>query len=135
MVGQVKYLEWVTRDMLRAEPGARFVFGDNCQRVGMGGQAAAMRGEPNAIGIATKFAPGMGDGDFYHEGSIAALQSVTFDLSLVSAALVRGLTVYVPRDGLGTGLSQLPQRAPSLMNLIVAFFRACPGEPCEWEFV
>lgn len=26
-------------------------------------------------------------------------------------------------------------RAPSIANLITSFFRACPGEPCPWEFV
>lgn len=135
MVGQVKYLNWITRDMLRSAPDSRFVFGDNCQRVGLGGQAGAMRGEPNAIGVATKFAPGMADSDFYRDGSIAALQSVSFDLNLVAQALVGGRTIYVPRDGLGTGLSELPQRAPALANLITAFFHACPGEPCPWSFV
>jgi redox-sensitive bicupin YhaK (pirin superfamily) len=29
-----------------------FVFGDNLRRTGFGGQAAEMRGEPNAVGIA-----------------------------------------------------------------------------------
>ena len=121
--------------MLRAEPEAFFVFGDNTRRVGMGGQAASMRGEPNAIGVATKFSPGMADADFYTSGDMRALDAVLDDLSEISVALVEGHTVYVPRDGLGTGLSELPQRAPSIANLITAFFRACPGEPCPWEFV
>lgn len=131
----IKYLDWITRDMLRAEPEAFFVFGDNTRRVGMGGQAASMRGEPNAIGVATKFSPGMADADFYTSGDMRALDAVLDDLSEISVALVEGHTVYVPRDGLGTGLSELPQRAPSIANLITAFFRACPGEPCPWEFV
>lgn len=134
MAGEVKYLDWITRDMLRAEPDARFVFGDNYLRVGMGGQAGAMRGEPNAIGVATKRAPGMADGDFY-SGSPADTEVVLFDLGAVIRALDDGRTVYVPRDGLGTGLSELPTRAPALANLITAFFHACPGEHCPWEFV
>jgi len=44
----------ITRQMLRAEPGTLWVFGDNLQRKGLGGQAKEMRGEPNAIGIPTK---------------------------------------------------------------------------------
>lgn len=133
MPGQAIYLSWITRDMLRAEPDAVFVFGDNCQRVGMGGQAGAMRGEPNAIGVATKFAPGMSDRDFYSDGDPRALSTVAFDLHLVASRLLDGCTVYVPRDGLGTGLSELPKRAPAIANLITAFFRACPGEACPWE--
>lgn len=131
----IKYLDWITRDMLQAEPGARFVFGDNARRVGMGGQAASMRGEPNAIGVATKHAPGMGAADFYSEGDLTAISVVIDDLRAVGGALHDGRTVYVPRDGLGTGLSELPQRAPSIANLITAFFRACPGEACQWEFI
>ncbi|HMO74042.1 MAG TPA: hypothetical protein PKD48_01730 [Sphingopyxis sp.] len=121
--------------MLRADPDAIFVFGDNAQRVGMGGQAKEMRGEPNALGVATKFAPGGFDSDFYSEGNLRAIATVLDDLSLVGRQIADGRTVYVPRDGLGTGLSELPFRAPSIANLITAFFRALPGEPCAWEFI
>ncbi len=40
--------------MVRAEPETYWVFGDNLERRGLGGQAKEMRGEPNAIGIVTK---------------------------------------------------------------------------------
>ncbi len=41
----------------------------------------------------------------------------------------------LPADGLGAGLARLPEFAPDIANLITAFFRACPGERCPWEFV
>lgn len=125
----VKYLDWIERRMLRAEPEARFVFGDNTIRAGLGGQAGAMRGEPNAIGVATLYAPGR----FYNPDDPAALSVVAEDLAVVAAALREGRTVYVPRDGLGTGLGRLPEHAPNLHRLIVAFFRAASGEPCPWR--
>lgn len=125
----VRYLSWITRDMLKAEPQARFVFGDNMLRIGLGGQAAAMRGEPNAIGVATLYAPG----EYYRADDPAALETVAADLAKVAGALAAGRTVYVPLDGLGTGLGRLPQNAPALHRLIVAFFRAAPGEPCPWK--
>ncbi len=125
----VRYLSVISRGQVRAEPEARFVFGDNCARVGYGGQAAAMRGEPNAIGVATLYAPG----DFYRPHDPLALETVTGDLTNVAMALTEGRTVYVPRDGLGTGLARLPQHHPALHRLIVAFFRAAPGEPCPWK--
>lgn len=124
----VRYVAWYTRDMLRAEPDARFVFGDNCRRIGHGGQAAACRDEPNAIGVATLHAPG----DYYRAGDPTALQTVIADLANVAAALVAGRTVYAPVDGLGTGLARLPEHAPDLHRLIVAFFHAAPGDPCPW---
>lgn len=124
----VRYLGWITRDMLRASPDTVFVFGDNRERHGMGGQAGAMRGEPNAIGVATLYAPG----DFYRPDDPLALATVASDLYRVALALADGRDVVVPRDGLGTGLARLPENAPALHRLIVAFFRAAPGEPCPW---
>jgi hypothetical protein len=131
----IKYLKWITRDMLRADPDAVFVFGDNAKRIGMGGQAASMRGEPNALGVATKFAPRMNDADFYATGNLRAIAIVMDDLCLVGLHLAQSKTVYVPFDGLGTGLSELPKRAPAIANLITSFFHACPGDPCPWEFI
>ena len=125
----VKYLDWITRNMLRAEPEARFVFGDNMRRTGFGGQAGEMRGELNAIGVATLYAPG----SYYRPDDPAALAVVVHDLTKIGRALCDGRTVYVPRDGLGTGLAHLPENAPALHRLIVAFFKATPGEPCPWK--
>ncbi len=48
------YIKKYTRAYIRAHPDWLFVFGDNMMRRGFGGQAAEARGEPNAIGIATK---------------------------------------------------------------------------------
>lgn len=112
----VRYLDWITREQLRAEPEARFVFGDNRERTGYGGQAGAMRGEPNAIGVATLYAPG----EFYRPDDPLALATVCGDLLQVASAL-------------GTGLARLEENAPALHRLIVAFFRAAPGEPCPWR--
>lgn len=125
----VAYLDWITRDMLRTEPDSRFVFGDNTARVGMGGQAKEMRGEPNAIGVATLFAPGV----FYCPNDPDALEAVINDLKKVALELSLGRIVYVPTDGLGTGLAHLTEKAPALHRLIVAFFRAAPGEACPWK--
>lgn len=124
----VRYLDWYTRERLRAEPEALFVFGDNAERVGHGGQAAACRGEPNALGVATLHAPGR----FYRAEDPAALLILSVDLARVASALAAGKLVYAPRDGLGTGLARLPVTAPALHRLIVAFFHAAPGEPCPW---
>lgn len=125
----VKYAQWYTRELLRAEPDARFVFGDNCRRIGYGGQAAACRDEPNAIGVATLIAPGR----YYAAGDPVAFGWVVHDLHQVAVALAEDRIVYAPVDGLGTGLARLPEHAPELHRLIVAFFRAAPGEPCPWK--
>lgn len=131
MTGHVTYLPWITRDMLQADPEARFVFGDNAERWGLGGQAKEMRGEPNAIGVATLWSPG----EFFSAGNAVAVRTVMLDLRQVGVALLEGRKVIVPADGLGTGLAHLAENAPAIANLITAFFHACPGERCKWEFI
>jgi hypothetical protein len=130
----VKYVKLITREMVQAEPDARFVFGDNLQRFGLGGQAGAMRGEPNAIGVATKRAPGRDDEDFFADTD-ECRSTILDECRQVRAALDEGRTVYVPADGLGTGLSELPTRAPGLAQLLVDTFRGFDGEPCPWADV
>jgi len=130
----IKYVKFITREMVQAEPDARFVFGDNLARVGLGGQAGAVRGEPNAIGVATKRAPGMADGDFFTD-TADCRDAVLADLRAVRKAIDEDLIVYVPADGLGTGLSELPTRAPKLAQLLVDTFRRFDGEPCPWPDV
>lgn len=44
----------IYRADLAMNPKVLYVFGDNLERKGFGGQAYEMRGEPNAFGIATK---------------------------------------------------------------------------------
>jgi hypothetical protein len=45
-----------TAELLVAHPHTLFVFGDNVQRYGKGGQAM-IRDEPNALGVATPPSP------------------------------------------------------------------------------
>lgn len=126
----VRYIKFITRDMLKSAPESRFVFGDNIARVGFGGQAREMRNEPNAIGVATLYAPGV-----FYDGSTTILPAVASDLCVVANALNAGRDVVVPLDGLGTGFGRLIEHRPDIHNLIVAFFRACDGESCPWQYV
>lgn len=96
-----------------ANPHLLYVFGDNLQRVGMGGQAGAMRGEPNAHGIATKCSPGMSPYDFFI-GSDQDFLSVESDIGALQAKLTGYSGLVVPLDGLGSGLAELDIRAPKL---------------------
>lgn len=132
----IVYSDWITRKMLRAKPDALFVFGDNAERKGFGGQAREMRDEPNAIGIATKWAPGMAEKDFFSETTAAdlarALDVMGVDLEKIRRALLQGKTVIVPSAGLGTGLSQLPTRAPTIYRELWRFFNDNSIDGCHW---
>jgi hypothetical protein len=113
----------VYRWMLRQHPDITFVFGDNVLRVGMGGQAKEMRGEPNALGIPTKYSPGMGEQDFFSDRNAARIVKlyILAPMLRLMRELQAGRDVAFPADGIGTGLSQLPTRAPQINNLIQAF--------------
>lgn len=100
----------IYRADLRANPNVLYVFGDNEARIGFGGQAAEMRGEPNAIGVATLSAPGV----FWREDN-HDLQAAVIDRDMTPlfvAKLARQLIIF-PLDGIGTGLAQLETRAPT----------------------
>jgi hypothetical protein len=61
----VEYIRWITPKILADNPEKIYLFGDNLERVGLGGQAAVMRYKPNTIGIATKKAPGSWESDYF----------------------------------------------------------------------
>lgn len=113
------YRKWISRDQLRAEPTTLFVFGDNAVRQGLGGQAAHMRNEPNAVGVVTKWRPSMApDAFFTDEDYLEASHLIIQDLTPVYHHLLDGGNVVWPQDGIGTGLSQMPQRAPLIWELL-----------------
>lgn len=105
--------KWIERADLRNNPDVYFLFGDNTVRQGMGGQAGAMRGEPNAIGIATKMTPTSGSNAFFSDDDLEAnCRIIAKDFRKAFQMRDQGHMIVIPADGLGTGLSELPQRAP-----------------------
>jgi len=97
-----------------------YVFGDNVKRVGLGGQAKEMRGEPNAIGVATKWNPGAYiDSYFSDEDLKKCCEIIWEDYYKVYSHLTydKGTAVF-PLDGIGTGLSRLPSLAPKVYEYI-----------------
>jgi len=95
-----------------------FVFGDNDQRMGFGGQAKEMRGEPNAVGIRVKKAPSMDENSFYNDDEyILNTQKITQDLNHL-AAIAKNKIIVFPEDGVGTGMAMLNQKAPQTFNYL-----------------
>ena len=105
--------------MLRASPETLFVFGDNIVKQGFGGQAAEMRGEPNAVGIPTKYAPGMREADFFIDDDFRKAKPIIEQaFARLTAHAKRGGEIVWPEDGIGTGLAQLQKRAPKIWDFI-----------------
>lgn len=110
---KVERRDSITRESVRAEPETLFVFGDNDQRKGNGGQAKAMRGEPNAVGIRTKDAPHTGESAYWSDAMYEDnIKKIDEDFKRIESH--KG-TVVIPSAGLGTGLSELQIRAPKTL--------------------
>ena len=117
--------KWTVRADLRNNPEHLFVFGDNMVRKGFGGQAMEMRGEPNAIGVPTKWAPSMSPSAFLTEADLERVKpEIDKAFERLRTHLAGGGTVVLPRDGIGTGLAQLESRAPTIAALIQAHIEA-----------
>lgn len=99
------------REDLRNNPGVVYLFGDNCKRIGLGGQAKEMRGEPNAIGIVTKLTPWLFMSDDIYDYNV---HEISLDFNEVYKAIdaETGKIVVIPADGIGTGLADLKNKAP-----------------------
>jgi len=114
------YQRWIYRDDLQANPDIMYLFGDNVDRIGRGGQAKEMRGEPNAHGIATKVSPSNHPNAFFNDEKFLEQSKIIFnDFSAVFGKIAKGGTVIIPLYGLGSGLSQLPEKAPGLNTYLL----------------
>ena len=121
MPGTLIYKKRISREDIRSTfPTHIYLFGDNMERVGMGGQAYSMRGEPNSFGVPTKWKPDSRESSYFSDGDFPGPveRAIDFPLNIAFAWLLKGSTVVVPTDGLGTGLSELPTRAPQIYNYI-----------------
>lgn len=119
--GQLLRPAMIRRETVRNNPSTLFVFGDNMCQVGLGGQAAEMRHEPNSFGVPTKWSPGMSEDCFFNDDVVNDTRvraRIRMAFSYMTIWLIKVGDVAIPADGLGTGLSQLQTRAPKLLNLI-----------------
>jgi hypothetical protein len=122
--------KWITRADLQANPTWWYCFGDNLQRIGRGGQAKEMRGEPNAIGIATKASPWEYLNDNIH--FYLAAQEFAHVFNQIDTFLAFGDTVVFPEDGFGTGLADLATRAPMINDLLCVHLRWIEARALYW---
>ena len=114
--------DWFSVEQCRANPNNIYVFGDNSIRLGNGGQAAIRR-EPNTFGVMTKLYPSQRAGSFLedcedHKAMVLA------DLEKLQLLFNAGKTIILPADGLGTGLADLPTKAPKLYKMLNDFMQA-----------
>jgi hypothetical protein len=121
----IRYAVSYLRDQIRAAPETLYIFGDNFDRKGFGGQAAEARGEPNAVGIPTKRAPSMRPEAFITDAHLARLKAEARPaLDRLRRHLDAGGDVVMPGAGIGTGLAQMATRAPACWAWLCTELRA-----------
>lgn len=111
---------------LRANPNVLYIFGDNLDRMGLGGQAREMRGNHNAFGIATKRSITHNyPADFFFDNQDDVIPIITNEflrlMNHVEDMKSKGKpykAIIIPLDGIGTGLSRLPETAPEALKYI-----------------
>jgi len=103
----------IERRDLTQHPDRLYLFGDNEARTGRGGQAGACRGFTNAVGVATKRVPERTDSAYWTDADYdRVIAIIDRDLAPAFDHVRQGGTVVCPASGLGTGLAELPSRAP-----------------------
>jgi len=111
--------EWFTKEQIQANPNVWFVFGDNEDRKGTGGQAKPCRGEPNTIGIRTKRHPNTAPDAYWTDETFEDnIKMIIEDFRVVCEKLAKDETVIFPADGFGTGLANLKTNAPKTLYYI-----------------
>ena len=119
MGGRIETVERYSRAMLQSRPGDLFVFGDNMAFLGRGGQARECRGEPNAIGVVTKWRPSNDEDAFFCDADLDKVRwSIQASYRKLAEHIARGGVVVFPADGVGTGLADLQTRAPAISKFI-----------------
>jgi len=121
----IRYAVSYLREQIKAAPDTLYIFGDNFERKGFGGQAAEARGEPNAVGIPTKRAPSMRPDAFMTDADLERLKAEARPaLDRLRRHLDAGGDVVMPDAGIGTGLAQMATRAPACWSWLCAELRS-----------
>ena len=112
---KVEVVSRYTNADVRANPNKIYVFGDNTQRKGTGGQAQ-IRNNENAFGIATKLQPNNSANAFMSDADLQSNKDVIdSDIAKIKAD---GRPLVFPKDGFGTGLAKLKQKAPQTYSYL-----------------
>lgn len=126
----VQTVDKLTKDLVEANPDLIYLFGDNLQRTGTAGQATIRHASTkNVVGIPTKKKPATTE-DAYFTDSDEDFEIFKKGVDEALASIPAGKTVVMPSAGIGTGLAQLPTRAPRLFAYLQQRLKSL-GSPAE----
>ncbi len=112
---RIEIRDYINRDDVRADKDKIFLFGDNLDQKGFGGQAKEMRGEENAVGIPTKKAPSNNPNSFFTDKEFVANKKA---IDEAFGKIPTDRIVVIPKAGLGTGLADLQEKAPKTFGYL-----------------
>ena len=132
----IEYRQMIIRKRIRLEGARIFVFGDNVARKGHGGQAKEMRGEPNAIGVVTKFAPSYLSDAYLSDDRIDEWRShFERDIRRIEQEKKAGKQIVFPAAGIGVGLASVDTRAPKIWKAMNKHLKdiGIQNPPQKWD--
>jgi len=104
--------------IVERNPDKVFIFGDNLERTGTGGQAV-IRGLPNTYGLRTKKAPGSKKSCYFYDSDFIWFTGIVVeDLNKIQA-LNKTKAIVFHQSGYGNGLAKLPEYAPRCYKYLV----------------
>lgn len=109
--------DW-TIEECSAKPNSLFVFGDNDEKKGLGGQAV-IRPCKNSIGIPTKKRPTNHVYSFYNDGEYdASCKKIQQAIIAIINESSKYEEIVFPMGGFGTGLAKLEEKAPKTFKYL-----------------
>jgi hypothetical protein len=112
---KLSYQKIILRQDLKNNPNKVYIFGDNLEGKGFGGQAKEMRGEPNAVGIPTKKSPSMSEDSFFTDTEFINNKKA---IDAAISKIPKGKEIVIPSAGLGTGRASLSEKAPKTYSYL-----------------
>jgi hypothetical protein len=109
MLTNIEVVERYSVELCRQNPSKIYVYGDNLAGYGTAGQAC-IRKEPNTYGVPTKRYPSMVEGSFFKDSSCEQEHVLKALRELYKLSAQH--TLVFPKNGLGTGLSKMPEKSP-----------------------
>lgn len=131
MIRTVVKRQHITREDVRKERDKVFLFGDNILQIGKGGQAEAMRGEFNAIGIPTKKKPAVHDKAYFTDDEYPInVQYIDAAFSSIPDNSIVVVPVFIGGEiSIGRGYASMPDRCPQTYDyLCLKFERLLAGQ-------
>ena len=108
---------WTNIDVMKSS-NKFFVFGDNCERWGKGGQAI-IRDLKNTIGLRTKKKPDNLSSSFFNDLQYEDnCKIILQDILTIKEKSLLDIDIVLSKNGYGTGLARMSEKSPETFNYL-----------------